>query len=524
MIIYIEQDIKDRYERLYNYLLDEAVQFNFEIVHDYEVVSSEIKRPVVLIVDDQFQLFSSKENQLSICLPNQNLNIFGLSNHDRFDLIVNDLNIEFLGLVLKSFYFSQNRLKTFQLINDSAKFFKEVFSKKNRILIKEYNLPDELEEIIFQDLDFNDWLVHINDFFDKNLYKVRVKRLNSFIPKGDSFYFHLGFIEFESYFLECHSSENKELILSLCYFLSQFFSDYRDVKELKWNNILITKALNVLDFPIIVFDQNNQIFFQSDCSSNLAFSASEIKDLRNDKIVKISNENYHVFKYTYKNLSILLLAKVEGDGILSATDSNEELGIISSSIAHELNNPLAGILAAIQVLMLDDLEEEIEQSLIQMKESVSRCQKLVQTFLGFSRKDDLLVKNKKFFIIDIFEQSIELIKFRLIENNLKLNYVIKGDKDHLFNQNPYVFTMMIYLLLNDIITQNSHDSLIHRKELLDNIQFEITVASHKISMKFVNLPFLYKDDIKQSKLFTHMLETVGWDILKEKNTISFYKC
>ena len=62
--------------------------------------------------------------------------------------------------------------------------------------------------------------------------------------------------------------------------------------------------------------------------------------------------------------------------------SSEELGIISSSIAHELNNPLGGILAGLSVLLLEDLEMENRLSLEEMKRGTERCRQLINIFLG----------------------------------------------------------------------------------------------------------------------------------------------
>lgn len=63
-----------------------------------------------------------------------------------------------------------------------------------------------------------------------------------------------------------------------------------------------------------------------------------------------------------------------------------ELGIIGSSIAHELNNPLSGVLSYIQILLTEVSEtEELHSILLQMEEGAKRCRQIIQNLLGFTR-------------------------------------------------------------------------------------------------------------------------------------------
>ena len=65
----------------------------------------------------------------------------------------------------------------------------------------------------------------------------------------------------------------------------------------------------------------------------------------------------------------------------------EELGIISGSIAHELNNPLGGIKILIELLQEDLSESEVEtlEDLNILKESTQSCIETVQELLDFTR-------------------------------------------------------------------------------------------------------------------------------------------
>lgn len=63
-----------------------------------------------------------------------------------------------------------------------------------------------------------------------------------------------------------------------------------------------------------------------------------------------------------------------------------ELGTIGSSIAHELNNPLGGILSFAQLIKMDmNPEHPLYPDIVEMEAGVQRCKEIVQNLLGFTR-------------------------------------------------------------------------------------------------------------------------------------------
>lgn len=63
-----------------------------------------------------------------------------------------------------------------------------------------------------------------------------------------------------------------------------------------------------------------------------------------------------------------------------------ELGTIGSSIAHELNNPLGGILSFTQLIKMDmSPDNPLYPDIVEMEAGVQRCKEIVQNLLGFTR-------------------------------------------------------------------------------------------------------------------------------------------
>lgn len=71
-----------------------------------------------------------------------------------------------------------------------------------------------------------------------------------------------------------------------------------------------------------------------------------------------------------------------------------ELGTIGSSIAHQLNNPIGGMLSHIQLLLMDlktlnfEGKADLEIELREMENGTRRCAEIVRDLLGFSRRAD----------------------------------------------------------------------------------------------------------------------------------------
>jgi two-component system, NtrC family, sensor kinase len=64
-----------------------------------------------------------------------------------------------------------------------------------------------------------------------------------------------------------------------------------------------------------------------------------------------------------------------------------ELGTIGSSIAHELNNPLGGMLSFLQLIKMDlKGDEPCFDEIDEMEKGARRCRDIVQSLLGFTRK------------------------------------------------------------------------------------------------------------------------------------------
>ncbi len=95
------------------------------------------------------------------------------------------------------------------------------------------------------------------------------------------------------------------------------------------------------------------------------------------------------------------------------------IGELISGIAHELNNPLTGVMGYSQLLQLrKDLDERAKENLYKINNLALRCQKIVQNLLSFARKQK--PERTLSDINEILEMTVELRNYELRVNNIKI--------------------------------------------------------------------------------------------------------
>lgn len=98
-----------------------------------------------------------------------------------------------------------------------------------------------------------------------------------------------------------------------------------------------------------------------------------------------------------------------------------ELGTIGSSIAHELNNPLGGMLSFLQLIRMDlATDHPIMPEIMGMEEATLRCRDIVINLLGFARKQDL-GEFSPIDLTDVIDRAVKLIELQSKSSGIKIH-------------------------------------------------------------------------------------------------------
>lgn len=129
------------------------------------------------------------------------------------------------------------------------------------------------------------------------------------------------------------------------------------------------------------------------------------------------SEKRHVYFHLYKDITEE--KKIESKLIESAKMA--ELGTIGSSIAHELNNPLGGILSFVQLIKMDlPKDSPFLLDMLEMEKAVHRSKDIIQNLLQFTRSPEFSAKDD-FFLNEILLKAIQLQQLQLKTKNIQLN-------------------------------------------------------------------------------------------------------
>lgn len=286
------------------------------------------------------------------------------------------------------------------------------------------------------------------------------------------------------------------------------------------HNLMLEEAFSKIDKPMALFSEKGELVLHNTTFSNLQLLPMECRKLDNEEKIEVNGVAYLVRKVDISiemgTYSFFLFSSEqvmdESDCDSLKSTSSQELGIISSSIAHELNNPLAGILAAISLLELeDDWEDDSIKTLDDMKVSGGRCKELIEIFLGFSKAS---LQNQTCPNLESsFEQAKSLLNFRMIESSTTFELSYNVDESILNEINSSIITMIFYLLLSEVMTAKAHHNLVVGESALNKNFISGRVIEKKDSL-IIDLDDDLRLDkkLKEIKLIQHLVELESMQI------------
>jgi PAS domain S-box-containing protein len=132
------------------------------------------------------------------------------------------------------------------------------------------------------------------------------------------------------------------------------------------------------------------------------------------------------------------------------------LGRLSASVVHELNNPLAGILNYLR-LMLKILQrgvptgealEKFQRYLTLSESETGRCSKIVSNLLAFSRKSDLEISAVN--VIELLERCVLLSQHKLMLSNITIHTDFSPNTPNVLGDFSQIHQAVINLIFNAV--------------------------------------------------------------------------
>ncbi|MGE3757662.1 MAG: histidine kinase dimerization/phospho-acceptor domain-containing protein [Pseudobdellovibrionaceae bacterium] len=143
--------------------------------------------------------------------------------------------------------------------------------------------------------------------------------------------------------------------------------------------------------------------------------STEVLDVFSQKF-KLKPEDPSLYVNMYHDIS----EQVQMEAQILESAKLAELGVIGSSIAHELNNPLGGILNFLQLIQMEmDKKDTHYQDIHEMELGAQRCKEIVQNLLGFSRTSAVDTK-KDLDLKDVIHRSLKILELQTRSRGIEI--------------------------------------------------------------------------------------------------------
>lgn len=174
------------------------------------------------------------------------------------------------------------------------------------------------------------------------------------------------------------------------------------------------------------------------------------------------------------------------------------LGKLSSSVAHEINNPLSGILVYTKLLHKQlsdpDLSVKKRESMLKhlrlIENETKRCGDIVKGLLDFSRKDQDDFEPKH--LHDILQETYDLMTHRIRIANIRFSTDFTARNDLVYCSPNQIKQACVAMLVNstEAVSENGEILLRTTNPDADSIRFEITDSGQGIAAE--DLPHIFE--------------------------------
>ena len=151
----------------------------------------------------------------------------------------------------------------------------------------------------------------------------------------------------------------------------------------------------------------------------------------------------------------------EAQNQLVQAEKMSALGLLVSGVAHELNNPLAGVVGYSQLLLRSGADERVRQGLEKINREAERCKRIVQNLQTFARKRK--PQKDRVGVNGILESTLELRSYQLKVDNIGVEMALDPEVPMIqadFHQLQQVF-LNIVINAHQAMKQTGRPGMLH---------------------------------------------------------------
>lgn len=223
---------------------------------------------------------------------------------------------------------------------------------------------------------------------------------------------------------------------------------YLTARELL-NNLLLVSLGLLLGSAIISFLWSRMITSPIEKLSDAAkFLAKgdfrvDLKASTRDEIGDLTDS----FRHMATELDARENSLKEAQSALVHSSKMAAFGQLGAGIAHEVKNPLAGILGMAQ-LSLRKVEKDtmLERNLVIIEKETKRCKAIVDNLMQFARQEKVVFELLS--INDVLNETIKIVSHQMWMNNIKLQKSITNENTDIEGNGNQIKQVIMNLMIN----------------------------------------------------------------------------
>ncbi|MGE3974308.1 MAG: sensor histidine kinase [Bdellovibrionales bacterium] len=216
------------------------------------------------------------------------------------------------------------------------------------------------------------------------------------------------------------------------------------------------------------------------------------------------NKEEKIYVNFYRDIS----SQLHLEHKLMETAKMAELGTIGGSIAHEINNPLAGILTFLQLIKSDlHGNESYAQDILEMERAALKCKTIIENLLSFSRQSHDSRQEKSDFIA-VIKQALQIVELQWKSSAIKISAKIPNEKFYV----PGAFGLLAQSIMT--LLQMTFETLSQQLEKDPSKNPEIQIRAEKTE-KMIVLKLTSDGDPEARGLTQIFRQTIAEQILTD---------
>lgn len=146
------------------------------------------------------------------------------------------------------------------------------------------------------------------------------------------------------------------------------------------------------------------------------------------------------------------------------------IGQLAAGVAHEINNPLTGILLYCDLMMKDIPDDHPhKKNLIRINNEAQRCKMIVRGLLDFAREKKPEIK--KVSVNELLESTLKLLKTQPIFLNVKIKCFLDNTLPQINIDPGYIQQVFINIIMNGVEAMEGQGELTLKSELSPDKEF-----------------------------------------------------